>query len=108
MILVGSGNENVWFDPYDFQYRRDPKTHLLKDVEGARRKLEEMEDSSDYVQTFGDGKILISLAGLQELTEADGWIAEDFCPWCESVIGFWIDSLFMIPEYAFSISYSNS
>lgn len=98
----------VWFDPYDFQYRRDPKTHLLKDVEGVRRKLEEMEDSSDYVQTFDDGKILISLDGLQELTEADGWKDEDFCPWCESVIGFWIDSLFMIPEYAFSISYSNS
>ncbi|MBR0193337.1 MAG: hypothetical protein IJQ31_14855 [Thermoguttaceae bacterium] len=103
-IVLGDGT--VWFDPYDFQYRRDPKTHLLKDVEGARRKLEEI-GGSDYVQTFDDGKILISFDGLQELTEADGWIAEDFCPWCESVIGVWIES-FWQPEYAFSISYSNS
>lgn len=101
-ILIGSGT--VWFDPYDFQYRRDPETHLLKDVEGARRKLEEMEGSADYVQTFGDGKTLISLEGLQKLTEADGWIAEEFCPWCESVIDLMGELLCMDREYTFSIS----
>ncbi len=106
-IILGDGT--VWFDLYDFQYRRDPDYHLLKDVEGARCKLEEMK-GSDYVQTFGDGKILISLDGLQELTEADGWNAGDFCPWCESVLALLFD--FKLSgedsEYAFSISYSNS
>ena len=106
-IILGDGT--VWFDPYDFQYRRDPDYHLLKDVEGTRRKLEEMK-GSDYVQTFDDGKTLINLDGLQELTEADGWIAEDFYPWCESVLALLFD--FKLSgeesEYAFSISYSNS
>ena len=59
---------------------------------------------------FEDGKILFNFDGLQELTEADGWFAEDFYPWCESVLALLFD--FKLSgensEYAFSISYSNS
>lgn len=109
-IVLDDGT--VWFDPDDLQYRRDPLTRILKDVEGARRKLEEMKGAADYVQTFGDGKTLISLDGLQELakatgTKVDGWRVRLFSSWCDSVIPFWTDSVFG-KRLTFSVSWSNS